>query len=968
MSIVGKSEVRVDAFDKATGRTKYYEDRMPSGALYARIKHSEIAHGYVKSIDTSAAEAIEGVVKVLTCFDVPDIAFPTAGHPWSMDPGHQDTADRHLLNRHVRYYGDEVAVVIAENEVAAMQGVRALKVEYDVLPFVLDVQKAMEPDAPQIHEECPGNVLKHTSMAKGNYDEAIKEEGLIKVEGWYETPMVQHCHIENHGCFAYSENGRITVVSSTQIPHIIRRIVGQALGRPWADIQIIKPYIGGGFGNKQDALYEPLCAWCSTQVNGQCVRIDCSREETFVSNRVRHAIRFHIITWLHKDGSIAARKIECFSNQGAYASHGHSIVAKAMGSFPQIYPCENFEGDAYTVYTNRPVAGAMRGYGMPQASFADDANIEECARAVGMNPIEYRNKFIMPKGFEDGFSHNVNYYDSFRECMEKGRAAIDYDRKLKEYQNQTGPVRRGIGMAAFWYNTAVYPISLETSSNRMQLNLDGTVTMQCGETEIGQGADTAYSKMTAEVVGLASYRDVHVVSCQDTDITPTGLGAYASRQTYVAGFSIRQTGELLKKKILAYASKLTRQMVENMDIQNSNIVRVMDGKVLMSLKELAMTAQYNAADSEHITAESTYTIRNNAYSFGCSFAEVEVDIPMCKVKLLNLVNVHDCGKLINPALAEAQVHGGMSMAIGYGLSEQLLFDEKTGRPLNNNLLDYKISTFMDHPNLEALFVENPEPTSPFGTKALGEPPACSGAPAIRNAILQATGVAIDKTPITPHVLFAEFTKAGACRLQEREDSLPDHCHHLCHPASAVHGTAGWLPDARQPLPRVRCDRASVGHRAERPDEHRHHHALDLCRRDHGRFELPEDRDAEDHPARSDCLRHLHGRRSDRRQHHVQALRQEGQPPDRLRRRVRCPDGSARLADGRSEGEPRELPADARHGTQRRRCYRLGNRGRLPAGSVRLKISGRKGLAFSAGLFLKERKTFLSEKITPRRYA
>ena len=173
MSIVGKSEVRVDAFDKATGRTKYYEDRMPAGALYARIKHSEIAHGYVKSIDTSAAEAIEGVVKVLTCFDVPDIAFPTAGHPWSMDPGHQDVADRHLLNRHVRYYGDEVAVVIAENEVAAMQGVRALKVEYDVLPFVLDVQKAMEPDAPQIHEECPGNVLKHTSMVKGNYDEAI---------------------------------------------------------------------------------------------------------------------------------------------------------------------------------------------------------------------------------------------------------------------------------------------------------------------------------------------------------------------------------------------------------------------------------------------------------------------------------------------------------------------------------------------------------------------------------------------------------------------------------------------------------------------------------------------------------------------------------------------------------------------------------------------------------------------------
>lgn len=214
----------------------------------------------------------------------------------------------------------------------------------------------------------------------------------------------------------------------------------------------------------------------------------------------------------------------------------------------------------------------------------------------------------------------------------------------------------------------------------MLLNLDGTVTMQCGETEIGQGTDTAYAQMTAEAVGLKSYHDVRVVSCQDTDITPTGLGAYASRQTYVAGFSIRQTAALLRQKILQYATKLTRQAVSNMDIVDGNIIRKGDGMVLMSLKDLAMTAQYNAADSEHITAESTYTIRNNAYSFGCTFADVEVDIPMCKVTLKKIINVHDCGNLINPALAEAQVHGGMSMAIGFGMSEQLLFDEKTGRP------------------------------------------------------------------------------------------------------------------------------------------------------------------------------------------------------------------------------------------------------------------------------------------------
>ncbi len=760
MGSIGKPEVRVDAFDKATGRTKYYEDLVPADALVAKIKHSTIAHGFVKAVHTERAEAIEGVVKVITCFDVPDIPFPTAGHPWSMDPGHQDVADRHLLNRHVRYYGDDVAVVIAENEVAATQAVCAIEVEYEELPFMLDAQEAMQPGKPQLHEGYENNILAHSSIRKGDYETASKEPGLIRVEGWYDTPTVQHCHIENHGCFAYEENGRIVVTSSTQIPHIIRRVVGQALGRPWGSVRIIKPYIGGGFGNKQDALYEPLCAYCSTQVGGRCVRIDCSREETFVSNRVRHAIRTHIISFLRPDGTFAARKIECFSNQGAYASHGHGVVAKGMNAFPQQYPCDNIEGDSWSVYTNRPTAGAMRGYGIPQAMFAGESHIDDCAKALGVDPLAFRRKTLMPKGYVDGFSKNELYSDTYNQCLDKGMAMVDYERKMREYANQTGPVRKGIGVAAFWYNTAVYPISLETSSCRMQLNLDGTVTVQLGETEIGQGADTAYAQMTAEVLGLSDYRKVNVVSCQDTDITPTGLGAYASRQTYTAGFSIRQTGLLLKERILKYACELTRQAVYNMDIIDSNIVRTTDERVLMSLSELSMTAQYNAANSEHITAESTYTIRNNAYSFGCSFAEVEVDIPMCKVKLLNLVNVHDCGRLINPALAEAQVHGGMSMAIGYGLSEQLLFDPKTGKPLNNNLLDYKLSTFMDHPDLQAEFVENYEPTSAFGTKALGEPPACSGAPAIRNAIFNATGVAIDTAPITPHILFDRFTQAG----------------------------------------------------------------------------------------------------------------------------------------------------------------------------------------------------------------
>ena len=758
--MVGNSIKRVDAREKVLGRARFVEDMVPANSLVAYVKHSAIANGRVLSIDTKEAEALPGVVKIVTCFDVPDIQFATPGHPWSMDPGHRDVPDRKLLNSRVRHYGDCIAAVVADNEVTAQRALKLLKVEYEQYPALLTPQEALAPGASVIHEERPDNILKETVYEEGDWDKALSREDLVCVKKTYTTLPVQHCHIENPGSFAYMDGDRIVVVASTQIPHIMRRVIGQALGIPWGQIRVVKPYVGGGFGNKQDVIYEPLNAWLTTLVGGRCVYLPLSREETFHSSRTRHGIEFELETWVHPDGTIAARRSYALSNQGGYASHGHTICANATSAYRNLYHQEALRQRARTVYTNICTGGAMRGYGMPQASFADESHAEQCAEAVGMTPLAYRWQNLMKPGYVDGFSKNELYEDSYRQCMEKGMKAIGYEEKVKAYANQTGPIRRGIGLATFWYNTAVFPISLETSSCRLQLNLDGTVNLQVGETEIGQGADTAYAQMCAEILGLSDYKKVHVLSCQDTDVTPTGLGAYASRQTFTAGFSIRQTSELLKRKILEYACELTRQATYNMDIIDSNIVRITDGRVLMSLSELSMTAQYNPVHSEHLTAESTYTIRNNAYSFGCTFAEVEVDIPMCKVKLLNILNVHDCGKLINPALAEGQVHGGMSMGIGYGLSEQLIFDPKTGKPLNNNLLDYKLSTFMDHPNLQAAFVENYEPTSAFGTKALGEPPACSPAPAIRNAILQATGVAIDRCPITPHVLFAEFTKAG----------------------------------------------------------------------------------------------------------------------------------------------------------------------------------------------------------------
>jgi xanthine dehydrogenase molybdenum-binding subunit len=758
---VGRSEERKDARDKVLGRARYTDDLCPANALWIKIMHATIAHGHVTAIDTSYAERIPGVVAVFTCFDVPDRPFPTAGHPWSTDPGHQDVADRLLLNKHVRYWGDEIAVVVAETELAAKAGVAAMTATYDELPFALNPHDAMADGAALLHDEYPGNVLAHTRLSVGNYDEAIKEPGLVKIEGTYDTGTVQHCHIENHICFAEAEGDRITVTTSTQIPHIVRRVVGQALGIGWGKIRVVKPYIGGGFGNKQDVLLEPLCAWVCTKVGGRTVKLDTSREETFVSQRVRHAMQITITSWVRPDGTFAARKYEAYSDQGGYASHGHSIAAKGMNCFHEFYQCPNVEADSWTVYTNKPTSGAMRGYGIPQAMWAGEGHIDDICRELGYDPYEFRLKNIMPNGYVNAFSHNENYSDSPVQTLVRGAEAIDYRALAEKHaqQDAAARVRRGVGMAAFWYNTGVWPISLESSACRMVLAEDGSVSVSLGETEIGQGGDTAFAQMTADAVGVP-YADVHVVSTQDTDVAPFGTGAYASRQTYVAGFAIRQTGDLLREKILAHAHELTRMPVAQLDLVDGRIVRTTDGRAMMTLGELSTEVIYSMTHSEHIAAESTYQIKSNAYSFGCSFAEVEVDIDLCQAKLLRLINVHDAGTLINPALAEAQVHGGQSMSIGLALQEELLFDAKNGKPLNNNLLDYKLCTSVDHPDLEALFIENAEPTSAFGTKALGEPPTCSPAPAIRNAILAATGVPCYHAPITPHQLFRRFTEAG----------------------------------------------------------------------------------------------------------------------------------------------------------------------------------------------------------------
>lgn len=758
---VGKSIKRVDAYQKVTGRAKYTDDLVPPDAYVAKVIRSTIANGIVKAFDLTEALKVPGIIKILTCFDSPAFLYPTAGHPWSVEKAHQDVADRKLLNARVRVCGDDIGAVIAEDTLAAEKALKLVKVEYEEYTPVTTTRQSLDSTGIPIQEMYPDNILKHTSYKTQDTEvnDFFEDSNLTVLEGSFDTQVVQHCHIEVAISYAYMEKDRIVVTSSTQIPHIVRRVCSQALGIPMGKIRVIKPYIGGGFGNKQEVLYEPLNAWLTTQVGGHPVKIELTREETFVSTRTRHAMHFDIKTAINRNGRLIARKMTGYSNQGGYASHGHSIIANAANAFKMMYQDEKaLETDVYTVYSNISSGGAMRGYGIPQMMFALESHIDDLANEIGADPIEIRKLNCMKPGYKDPGTGITCHSSGLLECIERGRKLINWDKKRTEYLNQNASIRRGVGMSIFCYKTGVYPISLETASSRIVLNQDGSVQLQMGATEIGQGADTVFTQMAAQAIGIP-VENVHIVSAQDTDITPFDTGAYASRQTYVSGMAVKQTAEIFKNRILDYACDMLNKKASNLDINDGNIVDKDTGKILLSLEKLALESFYSLSHSVHITAESTVHCKDNTYSFGACFVEIEVDLPVGKIKVLNVINAHDSGTLINPQLAEAQVHGGMSMGLGYALGEQLLYDQNA-RPLNNNLLDYKLPTSMDTPELNAIFVETEDPTGPFGNKSLGEPPVIPVAPAIRNAVLHATGVGINSLPLNPQKLVATFTEKG----------------------------------------------------------------------------------------------------------------------------------------------------------------------------------------------------------------
>ncbi len=755
---VGKSHIRKDVIAKVTGKTRFTDDFTMPGMLYAKYVRSNVAHALVKSIDSSAAMAIDGVEAVFTHVDVPKTIFPTAGHPYALDPNYQDIADRLLLTDHVRYHGDEVAIVVARDHLSAEIGARAVIVEYEELPVCVTSEAALAKDAPAIHKG--GNIVKASTFeVGGTIVEAEKLSDTI-IEDTFSTPIILHCHLENHTAYAYmDDHDQIIIVSSTQIPHICRRIVGQALDIPWSKVRVIKPYIGGGFGNKQDVVLEPMVAFLTTKLGGVPVKIELDREEGLVATRTRHSWTIKARTGVTKDGILKFMDLDVISNTGAYASHGHSIPMAAGSKSCNLYPRSVTKFSATTHYANIPAAGAMRAYGSPQIFFGIEGILEDAARKLGMDSVDIRIKNSARPGDIPAKTGDLKHSVAMVDCLKKGREIFDWDAKKAKYAQQEGSIRRGIGVASFSYGSGTYPACVELASCRLILNQDGTVHMLIGATEIGQGSDTVLAQMAADTLGV-EYDSVHVVSVQNTDVTPFDTGAYASRQTYVSAPAVHEAAKELKLKILNYCQELTGETSENLDLINGKIIHLGKQQDVLALSELALNTYYHKELGGQLTAESSTKTLTNAPSYGCTFVDLEVDIEMCSVTIKEILNVHDAGTIINPITAEGQVHGGMAMGIGMTLFEELLIDPKSGWIYNGNLLDYKIPTAVDIPELSHAFVESFDPTSPYGNKSLGEPPTISQGPAIRNAILDATGVKINEMPMTPKVLFRHFSAAG----------------------------------------------------------------------------------------------------------------------------------------------------------------------------------------------------------------
>lgn len=762
MTEVGRNVTKIDAFKLARGEPVFTDDIHPNGMLWAKVLGSPHAHARIINVDASRALALPGVVDVAWHAEVKAIPHTRAGqsHP---EPSPWDTV---IMPEKARFIGDRVAVVVAESLDLAEQALGLIEVEYEVLPALTDMDEALRrtdvlihevPDPRGIAEGGRSNVAARIDKQVGDVDAALKTCDHV-IERTYWLPRVQASHIEPHVAISWlDEDGRLVVRTSTQVPFHLRRILARILEMKEADVRVIKPRVGGGFGDKQEMVMEDLVALMTLRTR-RPVRLEFTRTEELICARVRHPQRIVMTTGVMNDGTIIANRMHVTADTGAYGSHALTVQGNTGQKVLPMYPCANIHFQVTCLYTNNPISGAFRGYGAPQGCFALESHIDEVARVIGMDRLELRRKNHIRLGDTDPLSAKLGEgreglvrvirSSGLEKAIELGCEAIGWDRK----RPPSAPhLKRGLGLALAMQGSGI--AGVDWGAATVKLNEDGSVNLAVGATDIGQGSDTVLAQICAQELGIP-YEDVRVLS-SDTDLTPFDVGAYASSTTYVSGGAVLKAARQVREQLADIAAK--RWECAAGEIVFAGGVVTAGGDRRLTVGELASYALYQVKVQPMATA--SHMSNESPPPFAAQFADVEVDPETGEVFLRRFVSAVDIGTPIHPEMVEGQVEGAVSQAIGYALFEEVIVDGG-GRVRNPNFLDYKIASALDMPEMITILVPTEEPSGPFGAKAAGEVPIDGPAPAIVNAICDAVGVRLYRIPATPERVWRQIKEAG----------------------------------------------------------------------------------------------------------------------------------------------------------------------------------------------------------------
>jgi 4-hydroxybenzoyl-CoA reductase subunit alpha len=744
---IGKRLPRVDAIVKATGEAKYAGDLSLPGMLHGKLLRSPYPHARVLHIDTSKAERLFGVRVVATGKDT--VGFKAGGISAQGD-------EPYLALDKVRFIGDGVAAVAAIDEETAEEALDLIRVEYEELPAVVDPLAAMKEDAPLVHDHAPRNISFQTDLSYGDAEKAFRECDYVR-EDRFETTPIRHGFIEPHAALAnWDTSGRLTFWGSKQSPYFTYRNLAKALNIPLSHVRVIQPYIGGGFGGKNEMFNVDFCAAFLSRKTGKPVKMVVSQEEVLFAYRQRHPTIIDLKTGLKKDGTLLALEAHIVANGGAYLSIGPLSLYLMCAFFCIPYRLPHMRAKGYRVYTNTQPSCAMRGHGVPQSRFAAEVQLDIAAKEMGLDPIDLRLKNALkpgettPNGFkitscglEESITESKRILD--RWLSERPR---DNDRKKK----------LGIGVGCYGYTSGPRMAGHNTAGAVIKVHEDGGISLFTGSTDAGQGSDTALSQIAAEVLGVR-LEDIRY-GMVDSDITPLDPGTYGSRVTFITGNAVRVAAEDVKNQLAEVAARTLETNPQDIVFKDRKVYVPGSPDRGMPFSKLVKIAQYSGTGKtllgrgywapEGLDVVNFETGRGNmsgAYSFGTQMAEVEVDTETGFAKVKRMAMVHDCGQTINEMMMEGQLEGSAIGGIGHTLMEEIT--RKDGQTMNPSFLEYRMPTILDVCEMEIVHTDTTDEVGPFGAKETGEGIQVAVVPAIVNGIYDAIGVPFKKIPVTP---------------------------------------------------------------------------------------------------------------------------------------------------------------------------------------------------------------------------